>query len=234
MSLTFLHVESIPSTNAYLLEHASDLDEFTFLDASYQTMGKGRGDHAWNSIAGENLLASLLLKQEPLLRLGGFLSPITAVVLAKLLEEEGLKDVSIKWPNDVYASGKKIAGILLQADLPRCLVIGVGVNLNQTSFEGDYAIPPTSFLLESGRACEVSSFKKRFGEALEKALLSDPFDPKPFLSYYENHDFLKDKTVELLGVKGVVLGVDESFALLLENEEGVHALVSGEAHLIVG
>lgn len=232
MSYYVLHLTSVDSTNKYLLEHADSLPDFTFLDADYQTAGKGRGERRWESKAGENLLCSLLVKERSVIGLGAFLSLVPAVTLSRMLEKEGIQDVMIKWPNDVYVGGKKIAGILLQGDLPRCLVLGMGINLNQMDFVGDFRIAPTSVALEKGVMIPHDQFRARFYDSLANSLQNPAFSKNEFIAYYSSHDYLKGHRIELLGKQGLVLGVDEDFGLLVQTKEGILSLISGEAHLL--
>ena len=231
MSYHSIHLEEVGSTNAYLLESYESFDSFTFLSASYQSQGKGRGSHVWESPKGSNLLCSLLLKEEPLLDLGGFLSLIAGVIIAKRIESMGVNDVSIKWPNDIYVKGKKICGILLQANLPHALVIGFGINVNQQDFPGIYAHAPTSLSLELGKVVDVMGLKKMLCEDFDAAL-HDDIDKSQYLSYFRSHDYLLGKKIELMGQIGIASSVNEDFALLLQNEQGTFALSSGEVHFL--
>ena len=231
MSYRSIHLEEVGSTNAYLLESYENFDSFTFLSASYQSQGKGRGSHVWESPKSSNLLCSLLLKEESLLDLGGFLSLIAAVIIAKRIESFGVSDVSIKWPNDIYVKGKKICGILLQANLPHALVIGFGINVNQQDFPGAYAHAPTSLSLELGKVVDVMELKKMLCEDFDAALHAD-VDKSQYLSYFRSHDYLLGKKIELMGQVGIASSVNEDFALLLQNEQGTFALSSGEVHFL--
>ena len=91
------------------------------------------------------------------------LSLISAYSVLSSLKESGVKDVGIKWPNDVYAGGRKICGILLEGvsrEEMECLIIGIGINVNQTVFEGDYLREPTSLALETGKEADREDFRK--------------------------------------------------------------------------
>ncbi|MDY6392189.1 MAG: biotin--[acetyl-CoA-carboxylase] ligase [Bacilli bacterium] len=231
MSYHSIHLDEVGSTNAYLLESYENFDSFTFLSASYQSQGKGRGSHVWESPKGSNLLCSLLLKEEPLLDLGGFLSLIAGVIIARRIESFGVNDVAIKWPNDIYVKGKKICGILLQANLPHALVIGFGINVNQQDFPLIYAHAPTSLSLELGKVVDVMELKKMLCEDFDAALHAD-IDKSQYLSYFRSHDYLLGKKIELMGQVGIASSVNDDFALLLQNEQGTFALSSGEVHFL--
>ena len=129
MNYHYIHFEEIDSTNNYLKNSYQLLDNFTFVTADYQSKGKGRNDRVWESSKGLNITFSILIKDSKLLEVSTILSLMTAVELAKLLDRYGIDNVSIKWPNDVYVNCKKIAGILLEGNVPNYVVVGVGLNL---------------------------------------------------------------------------------------------------------
>ena len=122
-----IHFEEIDSTNTYLKKEYQNLDNLTFVTADYQSSGHGRYDRKWSANKGDNVLLSYLIKDKNIIEHFSYMSMFTAVVIIKYLEDKGLTNVSIKWPNDVYVNGKKIAGILLEGNIPNYVVIGVGL-----------------------------------------------------------------------------------------------------------
>ncbi|RED99522.1 biotin--[acetyl-CoA-carboxylase] ligase [Marinoscillum furvescens] len=143
-------IEFLPecqSTNDELMRRARQgtVSEGFLLWADHQTGGKGQRGNTWVSPKGQNLLFSLLLKPRKLLPKEAYLINVLAGLavheaLEKFLD---LKNVSLKWPNDIYLGGKKAGGILLEAGVTNStidkLVIGIGLNVNQTDFELDTA-----------------------------------------------------------------------------------------------
>ena len=129
-----LFFETIDSTNTYLKQNYENLDNFTFVRADLQTSGRGRSSRKWLSKKGDNLLFSLLIKDKELINKYKALSINSAYLVLKILEEYGLKNLSLKWPNDIYVNGNKICGILLESVSKQeieCLIIGIGLNVNQ-------------------------------------------------------------------------------------------------------
>ena len=225
------HVSSTTSTNDVLKENAANLEHFHFLRADYQSKGKGREHRLWQAQEGKNLLFSLLLKDPRLVAYGGKLSLYAAVAIAAVFEEEyGLEGVMIKWPNDIYIYGKKVAGILLEGQLPHYVVIGMGINVNQHSFQGDYRVTPTSLSLECGKSLDIDLLESKIEDTLYDVLEGHPLPLQDCLDYYKKHDFLLGKKgfATALGKEGVVAGVDEEFRLLLDVEGEIHHLLSGE------
>ncbi len=142
----------------------------------------------------------------------------------------GMEEISIKWPNDVYVAGKKVCGILLEGNISEYIVIGIGINVNQTEFHDEYRIPPTSIRLELGKEVDIKGFRALLYKNLEEDL-KDCLNKRRFISYYEGHDYLKGKKVEHLGDTCTVIGVDEDFALILEKDGVKEKVTSSEVTL---
>ncbi|HEX9615756.1 MAG TPA: biotin--[acetyl-CoA-carboxylase] ligase, partial [Bacteroidota bacterium] len=131
--------ESIDSTNtcARTLAEAG-MEEGAVVLAEYQTSGRGRHGRTWNAEPGENLLFSVLLRPAIPRTSAGFLTFFAAVSVAQALEEVSESRIECKWPNDLLLNGKKVSGILLEntfeKDRVDYSVIGIGINVNQSSF----------------------------------------------------------------------------------------------------
>lgn len=209
-----LHFDEIDSTNKYLKENFDSLENFTFVSSDYQSGGKGRENRVWLSNKSENLLFSFLIKDESLLKKFNVLSIGTATLVARFLELKGLKNVSVKWPNDVYVNDKKICGILLEGNVNKFLVIGVGLNVNQTKFDGDYRVDPTSMKIElkediSLEALEVELFEFIFKHINQKLFTNKTYD------FLNSHNYLLSKKVKAGNITGIVNGITKEFELLI-------------------
>ena len=106
--MRIIELDTVDSTNTYLKRNYAELSSETFVSARLQTAGKGRNSRRWIGEKGKNLTFSILLKDEFFYENYRCLSILSAYGVLKALEKTGIKDLSIKWPNDVYASGKKI------------------------------------------------------------------------------------------------------------------------------
>ncbi len=143
-----IHLNQTVSTNSYIKEllHAGvDLPELTLVDAEFQTGGRGQVGNTWESHNGENLLFSILCHPSEVKADRQFvLSQAIALSVQQTLLQF-VDDVIIKWPNDIYWQNKKICGILIECTLRGTTVndciIGVGLNVNQKSFESDAPNP---------------------------------------------------------------------------------------------
>lgn len=128
------HFDELDSTNTYVKNNYERLANHSVVTASVQTAGRGRMDRKFISDEG-GLYFSLLLKDAHLQFLPN-LTQLMALSVCKTLQDLGA-NAFIKWPNDVYADGKKICGMLSEAVAnsqgPQALIIGVGVNVWQKS-----------------------------------------------------------------------------------------------------
>lgn len=128
-------------------------DVFT---ADEQTAGRGRLDHAWHSAPGENLMFSAVLDVSGLAPDAVATLPLVVglAVLRALNHEPQTTNheprFTVKWPNDVLAHGRKIAGILCERT-GDAVIAGVGVNVNQTEFPPEIDARATSLARETGR-----------------------------------------------------------------------------------
>lgn len=145
-SLT-IYSESVESTNDELRKRASkeDLPNLTCFITDNQTAGKGQVGNKWESEPNKNLTFSVLLHPTSLPILKQFLlSKMVSVAITQALEHY-IPEVSIKWPNDIYVGDKKICGILIEnsimGDKIHQSIIGIGLNVNQTTFISDAPNP---------------------------------------------------------------------------------------------
>jgi BirA family biotin operon repressor/biotin-[acetyl-CoA-carboxylase] ligase len=117
-----------------------------------QTQGRGRLGRAWETPPGRALLFSVLLQPRPPMAIWPELSLVAGDAVAAALREQTGVAASLSHPNDVLVEGRKVAGILPEASTGR-VVLGIGVNINQTADElpADASKPPTSLRVETER-----------------------------------------------------------------------------------
>ena len=159
------HFETIDSTSTYLKNNYNNLDDYTFVSADYQTSGHGRYNRRWYCENKKDLMFSVLVKDKELVSKYSFLSLASATVIYDVLKKLSIKNVSIKWPNDVFVNDKKIAGILLESvsfgNGIEALIIGVGINVNSTSFDDNMINTPTSICLELNNEISLNTFREK-------------------------------------------------------------------------
>lgn len=149
------YYEQLGSTNTTLSELATEGAEHgTVVVAGCQTEGKGRRGRLWESPAEDNIYMSILLRPDFATEKAPMVTLVMAYSVAKVLQENEFVNVQIKWPNDLVLSGKKVCGILtemyLQGTAIDYIVVGVGVNVNTSSFPQELVDKATSLFLECG------------------------------------------------------------------------------------
>lgn len=169
----FILLEEVDSTNSYVALHASELEDMTMVIADSQTAGRGQRGNSWESERGKNLTMTLFCRPAGIHPRDQFaISEAVAIAVADYLEDEGIK-ASVKWPNDIYAGDRKIAGILIEHSVTSTAIehtrVGLGLNVNQTEFLSD-APNPVSMAQLTGRAFDVSRVAAALGGRLERRL----------------------------------------------------------------
>ena len=147
-------LDEVDSTNKYAREHIWELDNLSVVASLAQTSGKGQGDHKWHSEPGQNLLFSIVLKNPDIHASKQVkISDTTAESIVDLLDDHGI-EAWIKPPNDIWVDKKKICGILIEHSLIGSriswTIIGIGLNVNQTTFPADLPNPTSMALLNKG------------------------------------------------------------------------------------
>lgn len=151
------HLDIIDSTNSYTRENAAHLwaaacgAKAIVVYAREQTAGRGQRGNVWQSQAGENLLASIVVRPVSLpVHLQFALSQAIALAVRAAMGYMNV-DTQLKWPNDIYAGKRKLAGILVELDccseLVEQAVIGVGLNVNQEQFAPMDKVPVSMKML---------------------------------------------------------------------------------------
>jgi BirA family biotin operon repressor/biotin-[acetyl-CoA-carboxylase] ligase len=224
------HVE-VDSTNseAQRLAAAGETGPL-WITANRQTSGRGRRGRVWETNSG-NLATTLLLRPDASPAIVGQLSFVAALAAAEMAAHFAPHTaITVKWPNDVLADGRKLAGILLEAG-PGWLAVGIGVNL--ASFPPDTEFPATS-LAQLGIAAPSSE------DAL--AVLAARFAHWYDVWMSEGFETVRGAWLARAGGlggpirarlpnetrSGVFEGIDASGALLLNEQGQVRAIAAGE------
>ena len=126
------------STNSWIKRLAKEGAEHgTLAVAEFQSAGRGRFDRKWEAPEGSSIMMTLLLRPEFSPQYASMLTLVMGLAVAQAVEELGF-EVSIKWPNDVVISRKKICGILTEMGTNgvkiNYVLIGVGINVNLKEF----------------------------------------------------------------------------------------------------
>jgi len=235
------HYYKIASTNASAMSAAAEgAPEGSVFLAEEQTAGRGRGAHTWHSTRSAGIYSSVVLRP--------VLSPSEVLVLSlaaglavaqAICQMDSRLHPDLKWPNDVLIGGKKVCGILTEMNAEitqvRYLVIGIGINVNQSSFPEDLAGQATSLRLESGREWSrvelaAALLKSLHGEY--RQLLEEPGATKSILRRFaERSSWVSGKAVRIedggSGFEGTTEGLDERGFLRVRTAQGIRTVLSG-------
>jgi BirA family transcriptional regulator, biotin operon repressor / biotin---[acetyl-CoA-carboxylase] ligase len=143
--------------------------------ADEQTAGRGRGDHAWQSNAGQGLYVSVLIRPAlPLVRLA--LLPFAAgLASAQAIQQASGISADLRWPNDLLIGPRKAGGILVESKIKSgsiaFAVVGIGINVHQRAFPLDLTTPATSLDLAGGRYISRQALLVVLLKSLEREVL---------------------------------------------------------------
>ena len=137
---SIIWLETTDSTNKFTktLVDNNTIKSGTIIVAKEQTNGKGQLNNKWLSEPNQNLTFSIYIEMNIKAIYQFYISKIIALSILKFISKS-TNNATIKWPNDIYVSDKKIAGILIentiQGENITKSIIGIGININQTNFD---------------------------------------------------------------------------------------------------
>lgn len=192
-----IKLNATSSTNDFLknLSTTSNLNDFTVVWADVQLQGKGQMGSVWVTEDAKNLTFSIYLKEKKTTADNLFtLNVVVANAVLKTLISLNLTNIYVKWPNDILSYNKKISGILIENNIHAngsiSSVIGIGINCEQTNFEG---FPQASSILKQydiipDRLQLLTAIVENIEDSLN--YLEDRTDDE--WNFYYNHLFKKD------------------------------------------
>jgi len=224
---------SVTSTNDYLLTEArKGYKNPRALLVEFQTAGRGRHQRKWESPFGRNLTFSLLWQfQKDPAELSG-LSVAVAVSIVQALQEYGIADLQLKWPNDILWREKKLSGVLIdliaESHQHTQVIIGIGLNLLQH----DPTAKWSNLELITGQQPERNRIA---GMILNQLLINlEKFallGLEPFLSTWRALDVLAGKQINLTTTNGVqqvmALGISDKGELVYEQADKRKTALNG-------
>lgn len=233
----------IDSTNLFMMSQLDRWQKGECVLAECQTAGRGRRGRQWHSPFGSQLILSLFWRLEQGMASAMGLSLVVGIALVDALESQGLTGIKVKWPNDLYLDGRKLAGILVEMAATvggACqMVVGMGMNLQLPLGEAQKIDQPWAelqTLVGEGRldrhrlTCAVVQHLRQSLARFEQEGMA------PFVARWNELDLYRDQPVRLISGErswhGIARGIDEQGALVLENELGERqTLVGGEISL---
>lgn len=206
--------------------------------AEAQTRGRGRRGSEWLSAPGAGLWFSLLLRPQLAPELAPALSLCAGLAVRDAVATRVAANVQVKWPNDVLAGGRKLAGILIESQLSGAqlsgVIIGIGINVAQSSFPEPIASIATSLSLlqatdtsrEALLADVLHGLEARLAELAQGGIAAVSAALRP-------HDALLGQQLRIESATGVGAGIDAAGQLLLQSPDGsVTPIVSGHVEIV--
>ena len=238
----FIYSDEIDSTNSELLSGKQQYKKNgTVLLAEKQLSGKGRKNRTWHSAKGLNLTFSILLTSEILSELNpNHINLVASLAVAEAIENLHQLKTELKWPNDILINKKKVAGILIETSIKgrqvERIVIGIGINLNQISFQGVFNFPPTSLKLEVNSDIDRESMLAEILNIFEEQLFSLEKSSENLLNEWRSKcKMIGDKITITENEKiktGIFHDIDENGYLLLKRNNTIEKIHFGDVSFI--
>jgi|GEM_PF-3612316 len=185
VAMKYIDLPETDSTQEYAKKHLDtfDKDSVTCITSEYQSSGRGPRRTAWHCPKGKGLLLSYVVFSKPQLQF----AQIACLAIAKTCIDLGLTP-TVKWPNDVLISHKKLAGCMAEV-ADGAIVIGIGLNVLQSQEElGLIDQPATSLSLEYGKSLFLHDVRHALSTHLENLL--PRYISEGFIPFYEQYKTL--------------------------------------------
>ncbi len=232
----------IDSTNSYLMRRLpNNVCHGQVCVSEFQSMGRGRRGKQWISPFGSHLYLSMYWRLEQGLSAAMGISLVVGIAVSDVLKQDYGVDVQLKWPNDIYVNGLKLAGILVELEGqsigPGNCVIGLGLNIAMPVESGKQIDQPwTDIEQQLGRKIDrnelASKLIANIGKRLEQ---HNQYGLAPMLDDWQRQDYFIDKSVLLITgekqTRGICRGINGSGALLLEVDGKQQPIYGGEVSL---
>jgi BirA family biotin operon repressor/biotin-[acetyl-CoA-carboxylase] ligase len=230
----------LPSTNDRALQLAAqgDIAPPWLVLATRQTSGRGRGTNRWWAAEG-SLTFSLIVDvpgETPAEGLMSLVSPVSALAVCRALEQlHPDLELRLKWPNDVYARGKKVCGILLESPSRPAgrMVVGIGVNVNNSFTQAPPQLQETATAIcdLTGRRLDLTEVLVRILQQMQAVLDQLAARRLPLRELWTPRCMLKQRRVRVVSgrecVEGICQGLDDDGALLVATDAGPRRCLSG-------
>lgn len=208
--------------------------------AEAQTAGRGRRGRTWASPLGASLYLSMHWRFEQGIHATMGLSLAIGIAIAEALTELGVNDIGLKWPNDIYYQGRKLAGILIELEgqaTDSCdVVIGIGLNVSLPDHAKELIDQPYSDMSQTGidlnRNILAATILRHLWQLLEQFERTGFSD---FVQRWQNFDCFTGDAVKLLigqrTISGIAAGVDASGGITLIIDGSPQTFYGGEISL---
>jgi BirA family biotin operon repressor/biotin-[acetyl-CoA-carboxylase] ligase len=238
----FIYADEIGSTNSELLAGKQQYKKSgTVYIAEKQLEGKGRKNRVWNSAKGLNLTFSILLTKDTISDINlSHLNLAASLTVSTAIENLYQIKTELKWPNDVLIEKKKVAGILIETSykgksIDRA-VIGIGINLNQIAFQGEYNLEPTSLKLKLGMEIDRENILAEILNIFEEMLAELEQNPANVVDDWRNRcNMIGDKitiTEDDKILRGIFYDIDDEGYLLLKVNDDIEKIHFGDVSFV--
>lgn len=239
-----IELSEIDSTNNYAMRLINEgmAEHGMTIRADFQTTGKGQHGNIWLAEERKNLLFTSILDTRGFQLQDQFLLNTFAClsVAEFLMLKANIPNVTIKWPNDIYADNKKIAGILIENIIRGSTwthaIIGIGLNVNQTHFpDMNWA---TSISIELNKTFKINLLIKDLIKIMNVNFRKFEMDQDSLLPVYNSmlykvsKEIMFTKSHELY--KGIIQGVNRSGLLQISVDGKIKMFKHKEIELILG
>jgi BirA family transcriptional regulator, biotin operon repressor / biotin---[acetyl-CoA-carboxylase] ligase len=200
----FTILDTVDSTNNYAMGrvHAGIADHGMLWFTKEQTAGKGQRGKTWTMEKGKNIAMSLVLKP-PRLQITNqfYLNAAVALSCFEFFLKYAGNETKIKWPNDLFWGDRKAGGVLieniLQGNIWKWAVVGIGININQVKFD-EFLINPVSLKQITGKTYNTVDLAKELYALLMKNLTGlKTMDVVKLMEQYNEHLYKINKKVIL-------------------------------------
>jgi BirA family biotin operon repressor/biotin-[acetyl-CoA-carboxylase] ligase len=227
----------IGSTNQYLKDKLVGIENGHTCLAEAQTAGRGRHGRKWVSPYAASLYLSMHWSFAGGYSVLGGLSLAVGVAIVDALNQCGVQGIQLKWPNDIYAQGRKLAGVLIEVEGQigsGCqTIVGVGLNVAMPTKVEEIGQP----WIDLAQLTEPLINRNLLAGTLIKELAKSLFlfennGLEPFISKWRALDVYANQAVKLIigqqSISGISRGIDASGAILLETDNVIKAYHGGE------
>lgn len=234
-----VHAE-IDSTNTHLMARAAnEMIDGVVCVAERQTGGRGRRGRRWLTPPGSNIALSLGKSLPIYISAIAPLSLVVGLAVVNAVARVGVKDVKLKWPNDILLGGAKVGGILIELagiSNPLQIVVGIGINMGSGSEVSAHLGQPVGDVLDVRSSISRNNLIAELINCVFE--LTTQFESQgfgPFRSEWEHLHAHQNKVVRVIGmnetIEGIARGVTDGGELILETGAGVLYFSGGEVSM---
>ncbi len=229
-------LRSVDSTNKYVKEHISALDDGFTVISERQSAGRGRLGRSFLSPEGGLYMSTLLIGQNHIENIDALTIRAAVAVKNAIAETSGLAGVGIKWVNDIYYEDKKLSGILAERVVRKgfCDFVVLGIGVNVTTPKSAFDEEVRSVAASISDFCNTSFSRNELAASilnhLEKTLfVTDKEESEKILDEYRDSSVIIGRKVYITNgtntVKAKVLGIDDYASLYVQYEDGKTEIV---------